>query len=104
MVTCTTLVFVVSYLSLYFSVDHADFDQQMYKMGTLDFCRICDVCKPGNVEKTSNLDAYHPVVISFQLPGDVLEAIPKLKKYLYFLNHLLNYNSDKTLSCLISLN
>ena len=86
-----------------FSVDHADFDQKLYKMRTLDFCRICEVCKPGNVEKTSNMDAYHPVVIAFQLPGDVLEAIPKLKKYLFFLHYLLNCNSYKTLSCFIFL-
>lgn len=51
-------------------------------MNTLE---IRDVCKPGVLEKVSNVHAYEPVFTAFELPPDIVGVVQKLKKYLILL-------------------
>lgn len=46
----------------------------------MDSLKIFEVCKPGILERVSDVNAYEPIVTVFELPSDVVEVIQKLKK------------------------
>ena len=47
----------------------------------MDKLKICEVCKPGIIERISDVNAYEPVVTAFQISPDVLRVLPQLKRY-----------------------
>lgn len=46
----------------------------------MDSMKICEVCKPGILERVPDVNAYEPIVTVFELSSDVVGVIQKLKK------------------------
>lgn len=46
----------------------------------MDSFKICEVCKPGNTERVSDVNAYEPIVTVFKLSPGVVGVIQQLKK------------------------
>lgn len=65
---------------LYF-LDHlAEIDEKMESLANMDSFKICEVCKPGNLEKVSDVNAYEPIVTIFKISPDAVGVLQKLKK------------------------
>lgn len=75
-------LFVALYIIFFvlFSVDLAEIDQKLESLSKIDSLKICEVCKPGILERVSDVNAYEPIVTVFELPPDVFVVIQKLKK------------------------
>lgn len=52
----------------------------MESLANMDLFKICEVCKPGNLEKVSDVNAYEPIVTIFKISPDAVGVLQKLKK------------------------
>ncbi|XP_061169274.1 E3 ubiquitin-protein ligase rnf213-alpha-like [Saccostrea echinata] len=64
----------------HFKVDLCEIDKKMESLTNIERMKVLEVCKPATLDKVSNIDNYDPVVNIFNLPPDVLDILPHLKR------------------------